>query len=230
MMARARANSNDSTGEEAMMASILSYQHVREFSYYMRARVANDKKTFADEKKQNQPLHQNHLFNIELAKDQPRQRYTLEEYLDLFYSLDRLLFNYQMILALMLYYIDTYCQNTGDYIQDNNVYRLLLTSLTVAQKMIIDVAYNNKTLASLGKISLSDLNKMEKAFCGALNYNMIPPAEKVYQYCGLFSQPLTPPLNPASTVELKDAVQYEHTQLEKIQKNMKNNRKMCVIL
>lgn len=75
-------------------------------------------------------------------------------------------------------YIQRFCAATGARLSSHNIHRLLITSFVTAAKLRDDTYFANNYYASIGGVSLRDMNKMEAIFLTALNWRThIDPAE-----------------------------------------------------
>lgn len=67
-----------------------------------------------------------------------------------------------------------------------NIHRLLLISIMVFSKFYDDRYHTNKYWASIGGISLNELNKLEIEYLNLLDYNININTEIYYNYYNLF--------------------------------------------
>ena len=68
------------------------------------------------------------------------------------------------VFICMVIYLGRIRAKVGTTFTSCNIHRLLLTSFVVAAKLRDDTYYSNKYYASIGGVSLQDMNKMEQQF------------------------------------------------------------------
>ena len=68
------------------------------------------------------------------------------------------------VFVCMIIYLGRIRARVGTTFTSHNIHRLLLTSFVVAAKLRDDTYYSNKYYASIGGVSLPDMNKMESCF------------------------------------------------------------------
>ncbi|QRV76827.1 cyclin [Ceratobasidium sp. AG-Ba] len=79
----------------------------------------------------------------------------------------------QSVITLALHYIYTLKQaNPSIRGRRGSEYRLAVTALMLANKFLDDNTYTNKTWSDVSRISLSEINQMEKEFLSGLNHNL----------------------------------------------------------
>ncbi|QRV91654.1 cyclin [Ceratobasidium sp. AG-Ba] len=79
----------------------------------------------------------------------------------------------QSVITLALHYIYTLKQaNPSIRGRRGSEYRLAVTALMLANKFLDDNTYTNKTWSDVSRISLSEINQMEKEFLNGLNHNL----------------------------------------------------------
>ena len=85
------------------------------------------------------------------------------------------------LLTIVTIYINRL--NTKFYtINNQNIHRILLTSLLLAQKMFCDDHYTNQHFAKVGGISLAELNKLERKFLSIMDNELFVFPEEFYDY------------------------------------------------
>ncbi|KAG8711747.1 hypothetical protein FRC09_020443, partial [Ceratobasidium sp. 395] len=79
----------------------------------------------------------------------------------------------QSVITLALHYIYTLKRaNPSIRGRRGSEYRLAVTALMLANKFLDDNTYTNKTWSDVSRISLSEINQMEKEFLNGLNHNL----------------------------------------------------------
>ncbi|KAJ9454633.1 Cyclin-U4-1 [Diplonema papillatum] len=68
------------------------------------------------------------------------------------------------VFIFLLIYLGRLRAKTSTVFTSYNIHRLLLTSFVVAAKLRDDTYYSNKYYASIGGVTLHDMNRMEQAF------------------------------------------------------------------
>eukprot|EP00826_Nyctotherus_ovalis_P019657 TRINITY_DN1608_c0_g1_i15.p1 TRINITY_DN1608_c0_g1~~TRINITY_DN1608_c0_g1_i15.p1 ORF type:complete len:160 (-),score=25.34 TRINITY_DN1608_c0_g1_i15:64-498(-) len=85
------------------------------------------------------------------------------------------------ILAFI--YIDRLLQNNPNFmLTKKSVHRLVLTSMVLAIKYLDDLYYNNSVYATIGGISLDEINRLERHMMGLLHYKLHIGEEMFLQY------------------------------------------------
>jgi len=75
--------------------------------------------------------------------------------------------------ALALIYIERLIrQNQGFYVNTNNVHRLILTSVMIAEKYLDDECFDNAYYCRVGGLSLKEMNELERDFLLMINFNV----------------------------------------------------------
>jgi len=75
--------------------------------------------------------------------------------------------------ALALIYIERLIrQNQGFFVNANNVHRLILTSIMIAEKYLDDECFDNDYYCRVGGLSLKEMNELEREFLLMINFNV----------------------------------------------------------
>ncbi|KAK9693898.1 cyclin-like protein interacting with PHO85 [Basidiobolus ranarum] len=82
-------------------------------------------------------------------------------------------------LVAILIYLDRAMKSASDfYVNSYTIHRLLITSITVANKFLSDVCYPNSRYAKVGGLSLHEMNSLELEFLFMINFDLnIHPKE-----------------------------------------------------
>ncbi|KAJ9467230.1 Cyclin-U4-1 [Diplonema papillatum] len=105
------------------------------------------------------------------------------------------------VFILLLIYLGRLRAKTHTVFTSFNIHRLLLTSFVVAAKLRDDTYYSNKYYASIGGVSLSDMNRMEQAFLRLTKWELHVVKEEFDNYHVAMHPPATPrsPANKGSS-------------------------------
>eukprot|EP01059_Diplonema_ambulator_P007870 TRINITY_DN17393_c0_g1_i1.p1 TRINITY_DN17393_c0_g1~~TRINITY_DN17393_c0_g1_i1.p1 ORF type:complete len:211 (+),score=4.21 TRINITY_DN17393_c0_g1_i1:326-958(+) len=76
------------------------------------------------------------------------------------------------VFVCLVIYLGRIRARMGTTFTSYNIHRLLLTSFVVAAKLRDDTYYSNKYYASIGGVTLQDMNKMEQAFLRYTNWEL----------------------------------------------------------
>ena len=91
------------------------------------------------------------------------------------------------VFICLLIYLGRIRERQGTVFTSYNIHRLLLTSFVVAAKLRDDTYYSNKYYASIGGVTLSDMNKMEQSFLRSTGWNLyISKAEYDKFYAAMY--------------------------------------------
>ncbi|KAJ9438341.1 Cyclin-U4-1 [Diplonema papillatum] len=112
-------------------------------------------------------------------------------------------------LVVMVIYIDSLSKASVD-VTTRNIHRALLATFLVATKTYSDVFYNNKYYASVGGVCLKDLNALEAAFLGLMEWKTNVDQEFARYRDGLMKRdepPAPPPASAPQATPRAEAVQ-----------------------
>eukprot|EP01065_Artemidia_motanka_P019181 TRINITY_DN2273_c3_g1_i2.p1 TRINITY_DN2273_c3_g1~~TRINITY_DN2273_c3_g1_i2.p1 ORF type:complete len:233 (+),score=29.57 TRINITY_DN2273_c3_g1_i2:184-882(+) len=76
------------------------------------------------------------------------------------------------VFIVMAIYLNRYRHKTGAPLNSYTMHRLMLTSFVVAAKVRDDVYYANKYYATVGGVSVRDLNAMEATFLTVMDWDL----------------------------------------------------------
>eukprot|EP01061_Rhynchopus_euleeides_P032690 TRINITY_DN5438_c0_g1_i1.p1 TRINITY_DN5438_c0_g1~~TRINITY_DN5438_c0_g1_i1.p1 ORF type:complete len:279 (+),score=103.66 TRINITY_DN5438_c0_g1_i1:176-1012(+) len=86
------------------------------------------------------------------------------------------------VFVCMVIYLGRIRARVGTTFTSHNIHRLLLTSFVVAAKLRDDTYYSNKYYASIGGVSLPDMNKMEQCFLRCTGWELHISKKEYDQY------------------------------------------------
>eukprot|EP00754_Rhynchopus_humris_P014902 Rhum_TRINITY_DN14420_c12_g1::Rhum_TRINITY_DN14420_c12_g1_i2::g.89520::m.89520 len=86
------------------------------------------------------------------------------------------------VFICMVIYLGRIRAKVGTTFTSCNIHRLLLTSFVVAAKLRDDTYYSNKYYASIGGVSLQDMNKMEQQFLTCTGWELHISKKEYDQY------------------------------------------------
>ena len=93
------------------------------------------------------------------------------------------------VFVCMIIYLGRIRARVGTTFTSHNIHRLLLTSFVVAAKLRDDTYYSNKYYASIGGVSLPDMNKMESAFLRSTAWELHISKKEYDQYYAAMTAP-----------------------------------------
>ena len=76
------------------------------------------------------------------------------------------------VFACMALYVDRFRKGSGIDLTSRNVHRILLAAFLVGAKLNDDIYYSNKYYASIGGVSLSEINEIEASFLEITQWDM----------------------------------------------------------
>lgn len=88
-------------------------------------------------------------------------------------------------LILSLIYIDRLCLE-GIELNENNIFKIVLTSIMISIKYNEDTFYQNDFIAKIGGVTIKELNKLEYKFSQILDFNFFVDHEDYNKYEKLF--------------------------------------------
>ena len=86
--------------------------------------------------------------------------------------------NSTIIMALI--YIDRVCIRKGLTLTNNNIHRLLFTSILISIKFNEDIIYDNLLYSKIGGVPVAELNKLEHEFLKMIGFSLFV-SEEVYK-------------------------------------------------
>ncbi|KAJ9464753.1 Cyclin-U3-1 [Diplonema papillatum] len=89
---------------------------------------------------------------------------------------------------IVVIYLDRFYSATSRELTTRNIHRLLLSSFVVAVKLRDDMYYSNSYYATIGGVSLSDMNRMERLFLAALNWDTYVDRGEYEKYVASLAQ------------------------------------------
>ena len=104
---------------------------------------------------------------------------------DLLYYLNRI-YNYSNVekstLIISLMFIDKICDNSGVYLTEYNIHRLLFAAILIAIKYNEDSFYDNKYYSKIAGVQNSELNEMEYTFLEMSKCSLFVELDKYDSY------------------------------------------------
>lgn len=85
-------------------------------------------------------------------------------------------------LIISLIYIDRLCKLGDIVLIENNIHRLLFTSILIAVKYNEDNIYDNNYYANIAGINIKELNLLENDFCSKMKFNFYVEPKQFEQY------------------------------------------------
>lgn len=88
-------------------------------------------------------------------------------------------------------------QDCGIYISRDNIESLVMVSILIAQKFLIDISYDNLDISNVSNMSLKTINKLEISMLCILDYNVIVSDKDYNKVLNIISKKIkhSPPIN-----------------------------------
>eukprot|EP01064_Diplonema_japonicum_P024187 TRINITY_DN34696_c0_g1_i1.p1 TRINITY_DN34696_c0_g1~~TRINITY_DN34696_c0_g1_i1.p1 ORF type:complete len:226 (+),score=24.77 TRINITY_DN34696_c0_g1_i1:29-679(+) len=109
------------------------------------------------------------------------------------------------VFICLVIYLGRIRAKMGTNFTSYNIHRLLLTAFVVAAKLRDDTYYSNKYYASIGGVTLQDMNKMEQSFLRYTSWELHIRKSEYDQYFAAMHSSSKPRASPTSSPSSKTA-------------------------